>query len=152
MRSSSLHSLVPIRSRSRGERRSLRTFPGVSLRPPLAFNPRHRRLSTPPLTPFDSTPTSTLAEPRETLGILLQPAAASFDDVASELVLGDVYKGVVIVTGGEGGAKGIREGNERDEDGYGVEVVTYDAFESDVAAGARALPMEYNLPPVVKEE
>jgi len=39
--------LVPIRPRSRGERRSLRTFPGVSLRPPLAFNPRPRRLSTP---------------------------------------------------------------------------------------------------------
>ena len=33
---------------SRGERRSLRTLPGVSLRPgSLAFNPRPRRLSTP---------------------------------------------------------------------------------------------------------
>ena len=40
--------LVPIRPRRRGERRSLRTFPGVSLRPALAFNPRPRRLSTPP--------------------------------------------------------------------------------------------------------
>ena len=39
--------LVPIRPRSRGERRSLRTFAVVSLRPPLAFNPRPRRLSTP---------------------------------------------------------------------------------------------------------
>ena len=40
--------LVPIRPRWRGERRSLRTFPGVSLRPPLAFNPdTPRRLSTP---------------------------------------------------------------------------------------------------------
>ena len=39
--------LVPIRPRSRGERRFLRTFPGVSLRAPLAFNPRPRRLSTP---------------------------------------------------------------------------------------------------------
>ena len=39
--------LVPIRPRSRGERRSLRTFAGASLRPsPLAFNPRPRRLST----------------------------------------------------------------------------------------------------------
>ena len=36
-----------MRPRRRGERRSLRTFAGVSLRPPLAFNPRHRRLSTP---------------------------------------------------------------------------------------------------------
>ena len=39
--------LVPIRPRRRGERRSLRTFPGASLRPHLAFNPRPRRLSTP---------------------------------------------------------------------------------------------------------
>jgi hypothetical protein len=49
--------LVPIRPRSRGERRSLRTFAVVSLRPgSLAFNPRPRRLSTPLLTPFNSTP------------------------------------------------------------------------------------------------
>ena len=52
--------LVPVRPRRRGERRSLRTFPGVSLRPHLAFNPRPRRLSTPTdafqlhLTPFNS--------------------------------------------------------------------------------------------------
>ena len=38
----------PYDPRSRGERRSLRTLPGVSLRPPLAFDPRPRRLSTPP--------------------------------------------------------------------------------------------------------
>jgi hypothetical protein len=44
----SVTTLVPIRPRSRGERRSLRTFAGVSLRPPLAFNPdTPRRLSTP---------------------------------------------------------------------------------------------------------
>eukprot|EP00982_Pelagococcus_subviridis_P013020 31209-Pelagococcus_subviridis.AAC.4 len=43
------HTLVPVRPRWRGERRSLRTFPpGVSLRPgSLAFNPRPRSLSTP---------------------------------------------------------------------------------------------------------
>ena len=41
------YTLVPIRPRRRGERRSLRTLPGVSLRPHLAFNPRPRRLSTP---------------------------------------------------------------------------------------------------------
>ena len=54
-----LLALVPIRPRSRGERRSLRTFsPVVSLRPPLAFNPdTPRRLSTPLLTPLNSTPT-----------------------------------------------------------------------------------------------
>ena len=39
--------LVPIRPRSRGERRSLRTFPGASHRSSLAFNTRARRLSTP---------------------------------------------------------------------------------------------------------
>ena len=43
----SIVTLVPIRPRSRGARRSLRTLPGASLRPPLAFNPRPRRLSTP---------------------------------------------------------------------------------------------------------
>ena len=51
---------VPVRPRPRGERRSLKTFsPGDSLRPgSLGFNPRPRRLSTPLLTPFNSTPTS----------------------------------------------------------------------------------------------
>ena len=40
--------LVPVRPRRRGERRSLRTLPGASLRPgSLGFNPRPRRLSTP---------------------------------------------------------------------------------------------------------
>ena len=46
--SGAFYTLVPIRPRSRGERRSLRTFPGASLRSSLAFNPRPRRLSTPP--------------------------------------------------------------------------------------------------------
>ena len=46
--SGAFYTLVPIRPRWRGERRSLRIFPGVSLRPSLAFNPRPRRLSTPP--------------------------------------------------------------------------------------------------------
>ena len=45
--SGAFYTLVPIRPRSRGGRRSLRTLPGASLRPPLAFNPRPRRLSTP---------------------------------------------------------------------------------------------------------
>ena len=42
------YTLVPIRPRRRGERRSLRTFPGVSLRPPLA------RFQSPPATPFNA--------------------------------------------------------------------------------------------------
>ena len=42
------YTLVPIRPRRRGERHSLWTFPGASLRPgSLALNPRYRRLSTP---------------------------------------------------------------------------------------------------------
>jgi hypothetical protein len=46
--SGAFYTLVPIRPRSRGERRSLRTFAGASLRPgSFAFNPRPRRLSTP---------------------------------------------------------------------------------------------------------
>ena len=44
IRSGAFYTLVPIRPRWRGERRSLRTFPGASLRTPLAFNPRPRRL------------------------------------------------------------------------------------------------------------
>ena len=50
------YTLVPIRPCWRGERRSLRTSPGVSLRPALGFDPdAPRRLSTPLLTPFNST-------------------------------------------------------------------------------------------------
>ena len=44
----SIFTLVPVRPRPRGERRFLRTSsPDASLRPPLAFNTRPRRLSTP---------------------------------------------------------------------------------------------------------
>ncbi len=46
LRLGTFYTLVPIRPRSRGGRRSLRTLPGASLRPPLAFNTRPRRLST----------------------------------------------------------------------------------------------------------
>jgi hypothetical protein len=61
----SIITLVPIRPRRRGERRSLRTLPGVSLRPgSLAFNPRPRPLSTPFLTPFNSTPMFARIGPR----------------------------------------------------------------------------------------
>ena len=48
--------LVPIRPRWRGERRSLRTFAGVSLFPPLAFDHRPRRLTTPSDAPPNSPP------------------------------------------------------------------------------------------------
>jgi hypothetical protein len=46
-KSGAFYTLVPIRPRSRGERRFLRTFAVISLRPHLAFNPRPRCLSTP---------------------------------------------------------------------------------------------------------
>ena len=45
--SGAFYTLVPIRPRWRGERRSLRTLPGSSVRPALDFNTRPRRLSTP---------------------------------------------------------------------------------------------------------
>ena len=45
--SGAFYTLVPIRPRRRGGRRSLRILPVVSLRSPPAFNPRPRRLSTP---------------------------------------------------------------------------------------------------------
>ena len=64
-----LFTLVPIRPRRRGERRSLRTFAIFSLRPHLVgFNPRPRRLSTPLLTPFNPTPTSLHTDPRPSEG------------------------------------------------------------------------------------
>ena len=59
--------LVPVRPRRRGERRSLRTFSpgGASLRPPLEFNPDTPRcLSFPLLTPLNSTPTFARMDPR----------------------------------------------------------------------------------------
>ena len=75
------YTLVPIRPRSRGERRSLRTLPGASLRPPLAFNPRPRRLSTPLLTPFNSTPTFARMERpwRRRVGDARAPRRGRFD-------------------------------------------------------------------------
>jgi hypothetical protein len=76
-----LLTLVPIRPRRRGERRSLRTFsPGDSLRPsPLAFNPdTPRRLSTPLLTPLNSTPISSLGvDPRPSGSSRRSPTSSS---------------------------------------------------------------------------
>ena len=81
----SFTTLVPVRTRPRGERRSLRTLlPGVTLRPPTACNPdTPRRLSTPLLTPFNSTPTSLRTDPR--------PSDASDDarETTAADVLGD---------------------------------------------------------------
>ena len=54
--SGALYTLVPIRPRRRGERRSLRTLPGISLRPPLVSIPDRDAFQL-QLTPFNSTPT-----------------------------------------------------------------------------------------------
>jgi len=60
--------LVPVRPRRRCGRRSLRTLPGDSLRPHLAFNPHPRRLSTRTDAPLNSTPTSLRADRRRLSG------------------------------------------------------------------------------------
>ena len=66
--------LVPVRPRRRGERRSLRTFAVVSLRPgSLAHNPRPRCLSTPFLTPFQLHPDVALND-----GTTLRPYVRGF--------------------------------------------------------------------------
>ena len=73
--------LVPIRPRSRGERRFLRTFPGASLRPgSLAFNPRPRRLSTPLLTPFNSTPQESYGEASHAAKVSVEESELDFCD------------------------------------------------------------------------
>jgi hypothetical protein len=80
----SVTTLVPIRPRSRGERRSLRTFPGVSLCPPIAFNPdTPRRLSTPLLTP--STP------PRRSLVWTLDPQTLVHGDLKAANVIFPIH-------------------------------------------------------------
>ena len=77
--------LVPIQPRWRGARRSLiRTFPpGASLLPPLAFNPRLRCLSAPPLTPFNSTPTSVLCMERPSSETSTAARARSANDAST---------------------------------------------------------------------
>ena len=75
------YTLVPIRPRSRGERRSLRTFAVVSLRPgSLAFNPRPRRLSTPLLTPFNSTPQESYGEASHAAKVSVEESELDFCD------------------------------------------------------------------------
>jgi hypothetical protein len=71
------------------ERRSLRTSPGVPLRPSLAFNPRPRRLSTPPLTPSSRTPTFARVE-RTALTAVVDRASL----VASSRAFAEASRGV----------------------------------------------------------
>ena len=80
--SGAFYTLVPIRPRRRGERRSLRTLAVVSLRPgSLAFNTRPRRLSTPLLTPMNSTPISSLCMERPSVPPGTRPLACSMTTV-----------------------------------------------------------------------
>ena len=73
--------LFPIRPRRRGERRSLRTLPGASLRLPLAHNPdTPRRLSTPLLTPFNSTPTFARMDPRPSVSVAKLASLMEIDE------------------------------------------------------------------------
>eukprot|EP00982_Pelagococcus_subviridis_P015247 31387-Pelagococcus_subviridis.AAC.2 len=126
---------VPIRPRSRGERRSLSTFPVASLRPPLAFNPRPRRLSTPLLKPFNSTPTSVASRGR-------RPSAAS--DVQRDQ--GEREAAVRVREEGRGrGAENkrrarrrVRGGARRDEQAVGA--LQGGVRQRDVRAHARARP------------
>jgi hypothetical protein len=128
--SGAFYTLVPIRPRWRGERRSLRTFsPGASLRPPPAFNSdTPRRLSTPLLTPMNSTPTSLCMErpsvedagkvegvyrarvgpSTPTLGASLPQAVKDWEELASIVrVAGDDCRFVVGWDRVRGGARSI---------------------------------------------
>jgi len=75
MASGAFYTPVPIRPRLRGERRSLRTFPGASLRPPSLLISARDAFELQLMTPLNSTPTSLCME---------QPSdAAGFDGIGA---------------------------------------------------------------------
>lgn len=94
-------------------------------------------------------------EVKETLGILLQPAQAVEDPQAARK-MGEAFAGVRFVTGG--GDDAVAD-TERRVAGLAsrsaataaearlVSVEGYEAWEAEVAKGARALPFKYNEPP-----
>ena len=90
----------------------------------------------------------TYGEPKETMGILLQPLAAAVEDATEGLKVGDVYRGVVCVAADSAKGGGARSGGS-DVAGYGFEVEEYGAWEDAVKKGAKALPAKYNAPPAV---
>ena len=112
----------------------------------------------------------TFGEVKETLGILLQPAQAVEDPQAARK-MGEAFAGVRFVVGGGGDAelhdaerrvgdgvkffgasrtaRGSGSGSGAAADAFArlVAVEGYEAWEAEVAEGARALPFKYNEPP-----
>ena len=94
-------------------------------------------------------------EVKETLGILLQPAQAVEDPQAARK-MGEAFAGVRFVTGG--GDDAVADAERRvaglasrsaatAAEARLVSVEGYEAWEGEVAEGARALPFKYNEPP-----
>ena len=96
----------------------------------------------------------TFGEVKETLGILLQPSQALEDPEAARKQ-GEAFAGVRFVVGGGGTAVADAEARAaavgNDSQPCAVSVEGYEAWEADVAGGARALPFKYNEPPPVAE-
>ena len=86
----------------------------------------------------------TFGDPKETMGLLLQPLVAKVD-AGTTLDVGDVYGGVVVVTNGRNGAD-VTPGVTSDGAGYRVTVEGYDAWEGEVGAGAKTLDAKWNAP------
>ena len=96
----------------------------------------------------------TFGEVKETLGILLQPSQA-VENPELTRKQGEAFAGVRFVVGGgetavaDAEARAAAIGN--DSQPCAVSVEGYEAWEADVARGARALPFKYNEPPPVAE-
>jgi len=96
----------------------------------------------------------TFGEVKETLGILLQPSQALEDPEAAKK-RGEAFAGVRF--GGGGGETAVADAEARaaavgnDSQPCAVSAEGYEAWEADVARGARALPFKYNEPPPVAE-
>ena len=86
----------------------------------------------------------TFGDPKETMGLLLQPLAAKVD-AGTELDVGDVYGGVVVVTNSQRMASRAGEVSS-DGAGYRVTVEGYDAWESEVESGGKTLDAKWNAP------
>ena len=95
----------------------------------------------------------TFGEVKETLGILLQPSQA-VENPELTRKQGEAFAGVRFVVGGgepPSPAAGARRAIGNDSQPCAVSVEGYEAWEADVARGARALPFKYNEPPPVAE-
>ena len=92
-------------------------------------------------------------EVKETLGILLQPSQA-VEDPAAARKMGEAFAGVCFVVGG--GDENVTSVDRRVASALqkagrdapcAASVESYEAWEEEVAKGARALPFKYNEPP-----